>query len=163
MTSPLKGMMKGRQRWGMMNELEFHGGSAGLEVPSANAGHASATKFNNTLGCIWTEMIHDQRNQDPKETVSRRRKGKLGRQTGYNGSAKDTCYIEQEGNGKIRASWILTALHKKILVKIRASWMSMSLHKMNSMVRRESLEGWSPNQMIHIEKKVVIWRSLVMS
>lgn len=63
----------------------------------------------------------------------------------------------------MRASWILTALRKKISVKIRASWVSTSLHKMNSMVRSESLEGWSPNQMIRIEKKVVIWRSLVMS
>lgn len=70
MTSPLKGMMKGRQEWSKMNELEFHGGSAGLEVPSANEGHASATKSNSTLGCIWTEMIHGQRNQDPKEAKS---------------------------------------------------------------------------------------------
>lgn len=27
----------------------------------------------------------------------------------------------------------------------------------------KELEGWSPNQMIYMEKKVVIWRSLVMS
>lgn len=63
-------MMKGRQKWGIMNKLEFHGGSAGFEVPFANEGHASATKSNSTLGCIWTEMIHGQRNQDPKETKS---------------------------------------------------------------------------------------------
>lgn len=48
-------------------------------------------------------------------------------------------------------------------VKIRASWMSTSLNKMNSVVRSEALEGWSPNQMIFIKKKVVICRSLVMS
>lgn len=52
-----------------MNELEFHGGSAGLEAPSANEGHASA-KSNSTLACIWTEMILGQRNQDSKETKS---------------------------------------------------------------------------------------------
>lgn len=69
MTSRLKGMMKGRQEWGQMSELEFHGGSAGLEAPSANEGHASA-KSNSTLACIWTEMILGQRTQDPKETKS---------------------------------------------------------------------------------------------
>lgn len=52
-----------------MNKLEFHRGSGGLEVPSANEGHASA-KSNSTLACVWTEMILGQRNQDPTETKS---------------------------------------------------------------------------------------------
>lgn len=68
-TPSIKEMMRVRQEWDKMNELEFHGGSVGFEVPSVNEEHAW-TKSHNTLAWIWIDMILSQRYQDPNEIKS---------------------------------------------------------------------------------------------